>query len=179
MEDALGTDRLILRVGGLSRAELMGALNSIGVFFNAHAEILFANVAFDERAGQDVVIIERTVGELGLTDGAVLSQIFTAAQKQGLLVCPADTGPYLRLALRTQATAPDSVMSSGRAPTGAVTVASAPLSEDDEYPKGFYLRVVDGRPWLRGYQCDDQHVWSPEDSFAFQLPTQTSPARGS
>lgn len=177
MEFKLGTERFNLRVGGLSRTELMGALDSHGVHLNVHAENLLVNVAFDERAGQDVVIIERTVSELGLTAGAVLSQIFTAAQKQGLLLCPPDTGPYLRLALRRQATASDSEMSSGRAPRGAVTVASAPLSEDDEYPKGFYLRVVDGRPWLRGYQCDDQHVWSPEDSFAFQLPTPRSPQK--
>jgi hypothetical protein len=178
MKGALSTNSFNLRVGGLSREELMGALSSMGVLLNEHAETLFASVAFDERVGQDVVSVERTVGELGLTTGAVLSQIFAAAQKQELLLCPPDTGPYLRLAWRTQRTAPDSLMSSRRAPTGAVTVASAPLSEDDEYPKGFYLRVVDGRPWLRGYQCDGQHVWSPEDTFAFQLPTQTSRTRG-
>ena len=48
--------------------------------------------------------------------------------------------------------------------------ASDALSRDDEYPKGFYLRVVDGRAWLRGYRCDDGHSWSPDDRFIFQLP---------
>lgn len=48
--------------------------------------------------------------------------------------------------------------------------ASEAPSRDDEYPKGFYLRVVDGRAWLRGYRCDDGHSWSPDDRFIFQLP---------
>ena len=173
MEDTGNGDSSSLRVGGLSREELQSALDSADVLRNAHAEVLFESVAFDDRAGQDVVIVERTVADLGLSGGAVLSEIFSAALKQGLLLCPPDIGPYLRLALQTQTAALDSLMSSGRAPRGAVTVASLPLSDDDEYPKGFYLRVVDGRLWLRGYRCDDQHVWSPEDRFAFRLPDST------
>jgi hypothetical protein len=41
------------------------------------------------------------------------------------------------------------------------------LSDDDEYPKGFYLRVVEDVRWLRGYVGDDTHIWSPTDQFAF------------
>jgi len=127
MDEAVSTKRFSVRVGGLSREELRRALDSAGVLLNAHAEGLLESEAFDERAGQDVVIVERTAGDLGLSGGAVLSDIFASAQKQGLLLCPPDTGPYLRLAWRAQGTAPDSVMSSGRAPKGAVTIASAPL----------------------------------------------------
>ena len=68
-----------------------------------------------------------------------------------------------------QQTAPDSIMSKGRAPSGSITVASIPLREDDEYPKGFYLRVVDGVPWLRGYRCTEQHNWSADDWLLFRL----------
>ncbi|MCC3265239.1 hypothetical protein [Arthrobacter gengyunqii] len=74
------------------------------------------------------------------------------------------------MALNDQAPSRSSVMSSGRAPDGGLTVAAEALSPDDQYPKGTYLRVVDGRAWLRGYSCDDQHVWSPSDRFIFQLP---------
>lgn len=117
-----------------------------------------------------MVVTERTVGDLGLSSGAMLAQIFEVAQDQGLLLCPADTGPYLRMVINEQAASSESGMSSGRAPDGALTVASEVLSKDDEYPKGFYLRVVDGQAWLRGYRCDDKHVWSPDDRFIFQLP---------
>ena len=48
-----------------------------------------------------------------------------------------------------------------------VTVASAPLCDDEEVPKGFYLRRIEGVLWLRGYQSWSGHVWSGEDTFVF------------
>lgn len=66
--------------------------------------------------------------------------------------------------------APESVLPAGCAPTGAIHVAFDPLSEDVEYPKGFYLRGVDGQAWLRGYRCDDTYVWAPDHRLAFLSP---------
>ncbi|MFD0047438.1 hypothetical protein ACFVGV_19850 [Pseudarthrobacter scleromae] len=169
MPDMPRVERLQVCVGGLSRRQLMSSLSSRGVLLNGHAETLIEDVFFDYQPPRPVVVTERTVGELGLPSGAMLAQIFKVAQNQGLLLCPADTGPYLRMALNEQVVSRDSVMSSGRAPDGALTVAAEALSKNDEYPKGFYLRVVDGKAWLRGYQCDDEHVWSPDDRFIFQL----------
>lgn len=168
MENTLGAQHLRLQVGGASRAELLEALSSNGVSLNAHAELLLDHAVFDTREIREVTVVERTVEDLGMVGGATLPQIFAAARRQGLELCPVDTGPYLRLAVTAQQTAPDSVMSAGLAPTGALTVASAPLSDDVDYPKGFYLRVVDDQQWLRGYRCDDQHVWSPDDRFVFR-----------
>lgn len=157
-----------LVVGGWSRAELREALDARGVLLNVHAETLLGHEAFDARAQEQISVVERSVAELDLTD-ATLPEIFTAARRHGLALCPPDTGPYLRLALASQQNAPDSVMSTGRSPTAALTVASEPLSDDVEFPKGFYLRVVDGQHWLRGYRCDDEHRFSADDRFAFQL----------
>lgn len=167
MEDLFGTDGLRLRVGHLPRAELIDRLRDAGVHLNTHAWTLLDHPVFAQAGKQTIDVAVRTVGGLGLPDGGVLAEVFGAARDQGLLPCPAVTGPYLRLAVPDQDPAPDSVLSQGRAPTGSVTVASVPLSEDDEYPKGFYLRVVDGRSWLRGYRCADQYLWSPEDRLAF------------
>ena len=163
-------EHLDVVVGGITRSQLTSRLSERGILLNAHAETLLEHAVFETRTAQTVAVTERTVAELGLPDGGSLSQILEAAQQQNLLLCPADTGPHLRLELIEQATSADSVMSSGRAPTGSLTVASAPLSDDDEYPKGFYLRVVDGEPWLRGYRCDDEHVWSSDDRFVFRVP---------
>lgn len=161
-------DHYEVGVGGLSRSELLRSLGARGIHLNVHAETLLATDAFDDRAARRIVLSERTVAELGFADGAPLSRLFGAALRQGLVLCPMDTAPYLRLAWREQTASSDSVMSSGRAPDGALTVASAPMSDDDEFPKGFYLRVVDGQMWLRGYRCDDSHIWSPQDRFIFQ-----------
>lgn len=135
---------------------------------NAYAEMLLEHPAFDLRRPEEVAIVERTVGDLGHTTGATLSEVFAAAHAQGLRLTPPDTGPYLRLAMAAQADAPDSVLSAGRSPSGAIKVASAPLSSDDAFPKGFYLRVVEGTQWLRGYRCDDEYRFSPDDRFAFR-----------
>ena len=160
---------LSVTVGGLARHELIAELASRNILLNAHAEALLADAVFDDAASQHTItVVESSVDDLGLRDGASLSQIFTTAEARGLLLCPPTTGPYLRLAVDEQASAPDSVLSAGRAPSGSLTVATPVLSDDDEYPKGFYLRVIDGQAWLRGYRCDDEHIWSPEDRFVFQ-----------
>ena len=160
---------LSLRVGGLTRPDLQKALAVAGVRLNAHAETLLENAVFDTTEAETIDIVRCSVSDLGLTRGASLPRILGGAREHGLLPCPPVTGPYLRLATPDQATAPDSVMSNGRAPTGAVTVASEPLRVGDDYPRGFYMRVVDGQPWLRGYRCRDDHLWSPEDRFVFRL----------
>lgn len=102
--------------------------------------------------------------------GGTLPQITAAAREQGLAPLPPDTGPYLRLAITDQEQAPDSILSAGRAPTGAVHVLTTPLSADQEYPRGFYLRVVDGITWLRGFRCDDEYVWPADAVLALRAP---------
>ena len=167
MADTPRIERLEVFVGGLTRPELKSRLRSRGVLLNVHAETLLKEAIFDKRDARVVVVTERTVAELGLSDGATLPQIFAVAQDRGLQLCPADTGPYLRMVLTEQAASSNSVLSSGKPPAEALTVAAAPPSEDDDYPKGFYLRVVDDQAWLRGYRCDDQHIWHPDDRFVF------------
>lgn len=165
-------DRLEVAIGALSRAELRTALSTRSIRLNVHAETMLDSQLFDDHHARIITVTERTVADLGRPRGASLTDIFELGQRQGLLLCPADTGPYLRLALTNQVASTDVVISAGKAPNGSLTVASEPLSDYDEYPKGFYLRVVDGHAWLRGYRCDDQHIWSPEDRFVFRT---TSP----
>lgn len=157
-----------ITIGTLSRSLLLEALQNAGVGLNPSATVLFDNSVFNRPAPQTLSVITRSVGELGFADGATLPQIFDAAREGGLLFCPATLAPYLRLEFVDQQTAPDTVLSNGRAPSGSLTVASVPLSADPAYPKGFYLRVIGGRPWLRGYSCDDEHVWDPGDRFLFR-----------
>lgn len=163
--------RRTVRVGGLTRPQLQSALDVAGVRLNVSAETLLADPVFastESETAAAVEIVERTVGQLGLTSGATMPQILTAAQEQGLTLCAPFAGPYLRLATLDQPSAPDSIMSNGRPPTGAVHVASERLRAEYDYPRGFYLRVVEGIPWLRGFRCSDDATWSSEDRFAFR-----------
>jgi hypothetical protein len=171
VDDSPQVGRWIVRVGGLTRPDLRLALAAAGVRLNASAETLLDDPVFanaEAETVETVEIVERTVGQLALADGAALPQIVAAASEQGLLLCPPYAGPYLRLAMPNQLSAPDSVMSNGRPPTGAVHVASERLRAEDDFPRGFYLRVVEGRPWLRGFRCSDDAPWSSDDRFAFR-----------
>lgn len=163
--------RLAVSVGGQSREQLRRLLAEAGVALNGHAETLLEDSAFDGgKAVLTLTVVRRTVGGLGLVDGGTLAQVLEAAAAVGLEPCPLATGPYLRLATLDQADAPDSVLSAGRPPSGAIHVVSVPVSSDVDHPKGFYLRVVDGRPWLRGFRCDDDYEWGPEQVVALVLP---------
>ncbi|MGN6611473.1 MAG: hypothetical protein ACTHLJ_06835 [Angustibacter sp.] len=174
MPDAASGAPTTLQVGTLSRGQLLAALEAAGVGLNASAEVLLRHEAFEHQPVETFGVVQRTVGQLGLTDGAPLSVVLATAQARGLSLCPVVTGPYLRLAMLDQESAPDSVLSNGSAPSASVTIASPPLDHDDVLPKGFYLRVVDGRPWLRDYHATDEHVWSSEDRLAFRVDEPSS-----
>lgn len=176
--DATEPGGLRIQIGGRPRRELTQALHTAGVQLNTFAETLLERPEFEDPASQNLHVVFRTVGELGHLGGAVQSEIFAAAAEHGLDLCPLLAGPHLRLALMHQTDAPDSVLSGGRAPTGAIHIASAPVSDDVDYPKGFYLRVVDGQPWLRGYRCDDTYRWPPDATLAFGSPATKGSEKG-
>lgn len=142
-------------------------LAEAGVRLNGHAETVLADLDCDGQPERSMRFTVSRLADLGLSDGGTLTEVFDAGRRHGLQPVPLLAAPYLRLALDAQESAPDSVLSQGRAPTGSIHVASEPVSEDVEYPKGFYLRVVDGEPWLRGYRCDDIYRFGPEQEFLF------------
>jgi hypothetical protein len=112
--------------------------------------------------------VELTVGDLGFPDGATTAQIFKKASELGLELCPLELGPHLRLGYRDQ---PEGYLGNPlhrhQAPSGSITIASEILTEDDDFPRGFYLRRINGVLWLRGYRADHLHVWNPDDHFIF------------
>ncbi|MNW34738.1 hypothetical protein D3C74_117190 [compost metagenome] len=116
---------------------------------------------------QKVTVVSRNLRQLGLEVGATLTQVLERAVSVGLKLCPAMTGPYMRLDFLDQASSNNSVLSDGKKPADSLTVASA-APGDQEFPRGFYLRMVDGVPWLRGYRCDDAHGFTLDDTFIFQ-----------
>ncbi|MET3806816.1 hypothetical protein ABIB25_003836 [Nakamurella sp. UYEF19] len=169
MSERTLVDPITIAVGFMPRHRLLEALREGDVHLNEMASTLLDDAIFDAPQPESVTLVERSVSDLGLVAGAPLPQIFEAAQERGLQLCPPTTGPYLRLVLDSQAMAPDAVMSNGKAPSGSLTVAAPPFQVDEDYPKGFYLRVIRGRLWLRGYRCSStEHVWDPADRLVFR-----------
>ncbi|MBF6671319.1 MULTISPECIES: hypothetical protein [Glutamicibacter] len=150
-----GTRQVTL--GGLERAHLQQRMAEAGVQLNDYAKVLLAHEIFERIAPVRMLnLVSRTVQQLGLDAGATLPEIFDRAISSGLGLCPAITGPYLRLEFLDQAASRDSL-----------TISSAALG-DEGFPRGFYLRVVEGAVWLRGYRCDDTHGFALADTFVFQ-----------
>lgn len=167
-----------LRIGGIPKSELLQRLESQGVQLNDAARELFADDRFTVAGAPSVVsTVERSVADLGFPDGATMPQLCEAARGLDLHPCPLELAPHLRLQWLDQPEGQGvQPTMQHRAPPGSVTLVAAPISDDDRFPKGFYLRRIAGVLWLRGYRSDAAHVWSPEDRLLFRGATDRQPA---
>jgi hypothetical protein len=161
--------RRLIRVGRASKPDLLSQLQRAGVRLNDAAQVLFADDRFTTSAVTSLTeIAQLPVSSLGLRTGGTIAQIVECASAMGLSPCPLELGPHFRLQYTDQ---PEGFLgqppSQHCAPPGSVTVASAPLGDDEDTPKGFYLRRIEGTLWLRGYRSWAGHRWSPEDVFVF------------
>ena len=155
--------------GGTPKEALLYRLRDSGVELNDFARGLFADARFTTSAvPAEVQVAEVSVASLGFPAGATFELLVEGAAAAGLALCPLELGPHLRLALLDQPEgAAGRPPTQGCAPHGAITVASPPLDSDEEVPKGFYLRRIEGTLWLRGYRSWSGHLWSPGDVLAF------------
>ncbi len=161
-----------VQIGGETKAELQARLAQNGVELNEAAKVLFASDRFVTSDVRTYVrTVELQVRNLGFPLGATTSDVFTSALRLGLRLCPMELGPHLRLQLLDQ---PEGFLGQPvwehRAPPGSIAIASEILSDDDEFPKGFYLRRIKGTLWLRGYWSGPEHICDPEDHFVFGQP---------
>ncbi len=144
-------------------------LKEHGILTNRYAEQYFAHPAFSTVHAEEMSVVIASLREIGLEDGASLARILQYVPCRGFLPCPANTGLFLRLAWKDQPQSMNSVLSgTHRSPEGAVTVLTGIIEEGDAFPKGLYLRNVDGSLWLRGYVCDSAFRFSGDDLFAFR-----------
>jgi hypothetical protein len=161
-----------VRVGGTDKQALIQDLHEHNIQLNQAAKTLFQDHRFTTRAQPKLIeIVFLSVKELGFV-GATYQQLITRAFELGLVECPLELGPHLRLQLLEQPEGSAGFTATQhRAPPGSITIASSPLDDSDETPKGFYLRRIDGVLWLRGYCSWPGHLWSPEDVFVFSRGT--------
>ncbi len=161
-----------VQFGGETKAQLLARLGQQGVELNEAAKILFASDKFSTSAVRaQIRSVELSVRELGFGQGATTAEVYAMATRLGLELCPVELGPHLRLQLLDQ---PEGFVGQPvwehRAPPGAIAIASEALSEDDEFPRGFYLRRIKGTLWLRGYWSGRENMCYPEERFVFCQP---------
>lgn len=158
-----------IEVGGLTKLQLIQKLQQHSILINEYGKRLFSSDKFttsDTR--QSLNTVELTVRDLGFPEGENTARIFKRASELNLELCPLELGPNLRLEYMDQ---PEGLLENSsqqnQAPAGSITIASEIISEDEYFPKGFYLRKINGVLWLRGYIADSLHVWNPDDRFVF------------
>ena len=161
-----------VQIGSQTKAELLERLARNGVEINDLGRLLFASDRFlTSDARTHLATVELSVRNLGLSEGATLPDIYASAASLRLRLCPIELAPRLRLQFLDQ---PEGFLGQPvwphRAPPGSITIASEMLAGDEDFPKGFYLRRINGTPWLRGYRCGQEDVWEPEDRFVFAAP---------
>lgn len=158
-----------IRVGGISKHELLAQLLDAQIQLNEYARVLFAHEMFiTAPTVVEVQIVDVSVADLGFSAGANIVQIYERAAAVGLSLCPIELAAHLRLQYTDQ---PEGHLgqapSQHQAPPGSLTVAACEISNDDTAPKGFYLRRIEGVLWLRGYCSGPDHMWSAADRLIF------------
>lgn len=158
-----------VEVGGLTKSQLIQKLQQCSILMNEYGERLFADDKFTTSdIKYSLKTVELSVGDLGFPEGATMAQIFKKARDLDLELCPLELGPYLRLGYLDQPEDySEKSLRQHQAPSGSITIASEIPTEDEDFPKGFYLRRINGVLWLRGYRADHLHVWNPDDHFIF------------
>jgi len=159
-----------IEIGGLTKWQLIQKLQEHSISMNHYGEQLLSDDQFiTSETKYSLDTVELAVRNLGFPDGATMPQLIKQANKLGLELCPLEVGPYVRLEYLDQAEGDlGNSLQQHQAPSGSITIASEIIRDDDDFPKGFYLRKIAGVLWLRGYVADDLHIWNPDDQFIFR-----------
>jgi hypothetical protein len=145
-----------IQVGGMTKDELLREFQKHAISMNEYGTTVFDDPVWEpSESAYNLPTVEVTARQLGFPGGAITAEIFARADRLGLSLCPVETGPFLRLQYLDQ-------------PAGFwITIATLKLSDDPDFPNGFYLRRLDDGLWLRGYTAAPEHVWDADDHFVF------------
>lgn len=147
-------------VGGHSKQELLQNLKDQNIGINEYGLKIINHPSFVISPQKNKLLsVEISVNDLGFPNGAVTKEIYQKAEELGLRLCPAELGPYIRLQYLDQPIDP---------PKGNwLNIAMKKLSDEPDFPNGFYLRRREDGFWLRGYLASPDHLWCSTDRFIF------------
>lgn len=149
-------------LGGYKNANaLRSALAAAGVMRLGVAESLLHGKDFDvQKEQRQVILVIRTVEQLGFTSPETHEKICARAEKRGFELCSPDLGVLL------------SLEPSGRFSTDVLYVGMEPIADGDGdgLRAIFGIALVDGKVVLRGLYCAPRQVWGLQTQFIFVKP---------
>lgn len=137
--------KIVLKTEPFPPEQIPDVLKEHGILINQYAEEFFAHPRFSIGRSRETTVTIASLQEIGLENGATLRDIFMHISKTGFKACAVSTGLFLRLAWTDQPQSQNSTLTGTHgSPDQAVTVLSEIIEQNDTFPKGLYLRNVDG-----------------------------------
>lgn len=162
--------RISIKRVPMTAEQSLETLMEHGILTNRYAEKYISHHCFAAGEPEEMTAAIISLEELGLDRGASLNELFQYIKGTQFSPCPPDTALFLRLAWTDQPQSQNSILTGTHSsPAQAVTVLSNLLERNDAFPKGLYLRNVDGNLWLRGYVCDSAYRFPDEALFALHV----------
>jgi hypothetical protein len=123
------------------------------------SQLGFTETITEKQTEQKLIIL--TVKVLGFTGSATVKEIFDRAKELGLKLCPAETGPQLRLQYPEQ-------------PTGErCIIGMEPILDSDGRPRLFSVYRFSDVPWLYSYYGRSANGYRDYYHFAFVSASKT------
>lgn len=145
-------------IGGKTKEQLLKELKEKKINLSDYAKRMMDNKDFTTSKKQEQIdLIRLTVGDLGFPNGATTKEIYEKAEELGLELCPAETGPNLRLNYLDQ-------------PMGEwFRIAMKQISDADGYPYVFDLDHDDDGLWLNDIWASPVIRWDSSRKFVFRF----------
>jgi len=146
--DARGVDKLV------------AALGKNRHMIDPAAEQIMRTPEFNTgHIASEIALTKVTLKELGLEDGVGYADIFAAAEKAGLKLCPPELGPRLRLAY-------------DQPYEETLVVAMVPIKDEDQLASVFTVHHWDWGQGLGACCCgisDKEDDWHADSEWIFRL----------
>ncbi len=150
-------ERRTLAIGGKTPETHIADLETANIYISDYAKDMLQNKTeyISTITPETHHLVALTVADLGFSNGATTTEIFTKAQELGLSLCPHDVGPALCHSYTDQ-------------PLGEWgRIAMKPITDRDGRPDVFRLGRDVGGLWLGSGRAEPDDIWSSDDRFVF------------
>lgn len=145
-------------IGGKTSQELEDDLLKSNFKIGEYARDIMRNKDFHTLSNpEDISTVRLKVRDLGFTDRPTTDQLYARAQELGLELCPAETGPHMRLAYKDQ-------------PMNEwLNVGMKQIANSNGNPHVFLLGRDDDGLWLHNNWALPGYDWNPSYEFVFSI----------
>ena len=145
-------------IGGKTKQELIKELKEKKINISDYVKQMMDSKDFITSKKQEQInLIRLTVRDLGFPNSATTQEIYNKAEELGLELCPAETGPNLRLNYLDQ-------------PLGDwFWIAMKQIADAVGDPYVFYLNRDGDGLWLDDNWNSPEHRWNSDDEIVFRL----------